>query len=185
MTEDKKSNEELYREEKVSELEILRQSLSEHKKQAEIYYEQILRIKADFENYRKRSEKEKKEFFEDGKNSTIMELLDIFETVKLAKTMIEKVNSSESIQEGLQHIEKKLSEILKKHNVVQIATIGEKYDPMLHDIIGVLEQENVEDGIIIEEVKSGYKIGDRVLKPAIVKTAKKIESKETELKKED
>lgn len=177
MTDNEKCDEQLYREEKISELEILKQSIEEQKQRAELYYEQILRLKADFENYRRRVEKEKKDFYEDGKNSTIMELLDIFETVKLAKNMIEKTDSSESVHEGLHHIEKKLSEILKRHNVMQITTVGEKFNPLFHDIVAVVEQEDAEDGVILEEVKAGYKIGEKVLKPAMVRTAKKIELK--------
>ncbi|MBN1383962.1 MAG: nucleotide exchange factor GrpE [Elusimicrobia bacterium] len=177
MTE-KRNNEELYREAKVSELEILKQSLEEYKASVKEYSDQLLYQKADFANYRRRVEKEKREFFEDGKNSLIMELIDVFETVKLAKDMIEKAKDSESIHKGLHHIEKKLEDILKQHKVIQIATVGEKSDPHFHDIVGVVEKENVEEGIILEEVKAGYKIGNKVLKPAMVRTAKQHKKKD-------
>lgn len=174
---EQKNTEELCREEKVSELEILKQSLEECRAKAKEYGDQILYQKADFANYRKRVEKEKIEFFEDGKNSLIMELVDVFDTVKLAKDMIEKAKDNESIHKGLHHIEKKLEEILKQHKVVQITTVGEKSDPHLHDIVGVIEKEDIEEGTILEEIKPGYKIGNKVLKPAMVKTAKKTAQK--------
>ena len=167
---------------KLSELEILKQSVDEQKKKAQDYYEQLLRLKADFENYRKRSDAEKREHFEDGKNSLITELIDVFETVKLAKGMIEKSATEgspslgangESVQQGLHLIEKKLAEILKLHEVTAIISVGEKYNPLLHEVVGVVENDEVEDDIIVEEIKAGYKIDDKILKPAIVKIAKK------------
>ncbi|MFA5779189.1 MAG: nucleotide exchange factor GrpE [Elusimicrobiota bacterium] len=169
--------EEICREEKLSELEILKQSVDEQKKKAQDYYEQLLRLKADFENYRKRSDSEKREHFEDGKNSLITELIDVFETVKLAKGMIEKSANGESVQQGLHLIEKKLAEILKLHEVTAIISVGEKYNPLLHEVVGVVENDEIEDDIILEEIKAGYKIDDKILKPAIVKIAKKKEIK--------
>jgi len=160
---------------KLSELDILKQSVDEQKKKSQDYYEQLLRLKADFENYRKRSDAEKKRHFEDGKNSLIIELIDVFETVKSAKGMIEKSANGESVHQGLHLIEKKLAEILKLHEVAAIISVGEKYDPLLHEVVGVIEKDDAEEGMILEEIKAGYKIGDKVLKPAIVKIAKKHE----------
>lgn len=179
---------------KLSELEILKQSVEEQKKKAHDYYEQLLRLKADFENYRKRSDAEKMGHFEDGKNSLITELIDVFETVKSAKGMIEKSateategsprgrspslgTNGESVKFGLHLIEKKLAEILKLHEVTAITSVGEKYNPLLHEVVGVIEKDAAEDGIILDEVRAGYKIGDKILKPAIVKIAKKKEIK--------
>ncbi len=162
---------------KLSELDILKQSVDEQKKKAQDYYEQLLRLKADFENYRKRSDAEKREHFEDGKNSIITELIDVFETVKLAKGMMEKATNGESVQQGLHLIEKKLAEILKLHEVTAIVSVGEKYNPLLHEVVGVVENDGIEDDIIVEEIKAGYKIDDKILKPAIVKIAKKKEIK--------
>ena len=156
-----------------SELKTIMQSVEDHKKRAQDYYEQLLRLQADFENYRKRAEREKREYFGSGKNSVISELIDVFETVKLAKQMIEKSTNGEAVQQGLHLIEKKLSETLKQHDVVVLIALGEKYDPLLHEVIGVIENDNVEDGTILEEIKSGYKVGERVLKPSIVRVAKK------------
>lgn len=182
--------EELCRETKLSELDILKQSVDEQKKKAQDYYEQLLRLKADFENYRKRSDSEKREHFEDGKNSLITELIDVFETVKLAKGMIEKSATEategspcggspslgangESVQQGLHLIERKLAEILKLHEVTAIISVGEKYNPLLHEVVGIIEKDDAEEGVILDEVRAGYKIGDKILKPAIVKIAKK------------
>ncbi|OGS43470.1 MAG: nucleotide exchange factor GrpE [Elusimicrobia bacterium RIFOXYD2_FULL_34_15] len=172
MTENK-STEDLCREEKISELEILKQSIEEQKKIVQDYYNQLLHSKADFENYRKRVEKERKEIYEDGKSALILELVDVFETVKIAKNMIETAQNNESIREGLHLIEKKLQETLSYHKVDKIQTIGEKFDPLFHDVIGVVEKEDCEDDIIVEEIKSGYKIGNRILKPSMVKICKK------------
>jgi len=169
--------EEICREGKLSELEILKQSVDEQKKKAQDYYEQLLRLKADFENYRKRSDSEKMEHFEDGKNSLITELIDVFETVKLAKGMMEKATNGESVKLGLHLIEKKLAEILKLHEVRAIISVGEKYNPLLHEVVGVIEKDDLEEGLILDEVKAGYKIGDKILKPAIVKIAKKTTQK--------
>ncbi|MFH1541125.1 MAG: nucleotide exchange factor GrpE [Elusimicrobiota bacterium] len=155
-----------------SELEIMRQSIEEQKKNTQDYYEQLLRLKADFENYRTRSEKEKKQHFEDGKKFLIIELIDVFETVKLAKGMIEKSASGESIREGLHLIENKLSEILKLHDIATIITVGEKFNPLFHEVVGVIEKDDVEEGVILEELRAGYEMAGKVFKPAMVKIAK-------------
>jgi len=157
------------RDEKLSELEILKQSLEGQKK---FYLSQILSLQADFENYRKRTEREKGELIKYGRNLLITEMIDIYETVQLAKKMIENAENNIAVLDGLEHIEKKVSEILKQNNVTVIPTVGEKFNTLFHEVVGVIEKGDVEDGTILEEVRPGYKIDDRVLRTAMVKIAK-------------
>jgi len=157
------------RDEKLSELEILKQSLEEQKRS---YLSQILRSQADFENYRKRTEREKGELIKFGRNLLITEMIDIYETVQLAKKMIENAENNIAVLDGLEHIEKKVSEILKQNNVTAVPSLGEKFNTLFHEVVGVIEKDDAEDGTILEEVRPGYKIDDRVLRTAMVKIAK-------------
>ena len=168
------------REEKVSELEILKQSLVEQKN---VYLSQILRQQADFENYRKRVEKEKGELIKYGRNLLIADMIDIYETVQHAVKMIKNTGNDGGVLAGLEHIEKKVSEILRQNNVVKMNTVGEKFDTLLHEAVGVIEKEGADDGTILEELRPGYKIDDRVLRTAMVKIAKPFAKKAEESEK--
>jgi len=163
------------REDKLSELEILKQSLEEQKNG---YLSQILRLQADFENYRKRTEREKGELIKYGRNLLITEMIEIYETVQLARKMIQNAENNDAVLDGLEHIEKKVSEILKQNNVTAVQSLGKKFDTLYHEVVGVIEKDGAEDGTIIEEVRPGYKIDDRVLRTAMVKIAKSQEKKE-------
>ena len=165
MTEES-SRDGLYREEKLSELEILKQSLDEQKAASD---EKILRLSADFDNFRKRTERQKIEYIEFGKNQLIAEIIEIYETVQAASGMVGESENNKAVKDGLGHIEKNIFEILKRHNVIPMETVGARFDPMRHEVIEVVENSGVEEGTIIEEVRAGYMIDDRVLKPAIVK----------------
>jgi len=165
-------SESLCREEKLSELEILKQSLDDQKKAINEYGNKLLRLQADFENYRKRTEREKGELITYGRNLLISEMIDIYETVRLAQKMIREAENNDAVLNGLEHIEKKVLEILKQNKVTMVPCLGQKFDTLYHEVVGVVEKNDVEDGIILEELRPGYKIDDRVLRTAMVKIAK-------------
>jgi len=160
-------------ENKLSELEILRQSFEEKKKLADSYYDQLLRLKAEFDNYRKRIEKEKEELIKFGKEELVVKLLDILDSLDLAlsSTKDEK-NEHKSIREGVELIHKQFREVLEKEGVKKLEVQGEKFDPNLHYAVEYQESDKHNDNVILEEIRPGYLLYERVIRPAMVVVAK-------------
>jgi len=160
-------------ENKLSELEILRQSFEEKKKLAESYYDQLLRLTAEFDNYRKRIEKEKEELVKFGKEELVIKLLDILDSFNLAldSTKDEK-NEAKSIKEGVELIHKQFKEVLEKEGLRKLEVQGEKFDPNLHYAVEYQESDEHKDNEILKEIRPGYLFHNRVIRPAMVVVAR-------------
>jgi molecular chaperone GrpE len=139
--------------------------------------DRYLRTAAEFDNYKKRTEKEKQEIFRFGTENLVMQLLpfdDIFEGV--IKQM-EKTPSSETIHKGLEMLKSEFTKLLNCIGVKKIETVGKMFDPKIHEASETVETSKHKEGTIIEEERSGYLLHDKVLRPALVKVAKKPEVK--------
>ena len=160
-------------ENKLSELEILRQSFEEKKKLADSYYDQLLRLKAEFDNYRKRIEKEREELVKFGKEELVVKLLDILDSFQLAldSTKDEK-NEAKSIKEGVELIHKQFKEVLEKEGLRKLEVQGEKFDPNLHYAVEYQESDEHKDNEILKEIRPGYLFHNRVIRPAMVVVAR-------------
>lgn len=159
---------------------------------AKEYYEQLLRLKADFENYRKRIEKEKPELIKWGKYELILKIFPLYEILLSAHEHITKVDpdkcSKEQINkliEGLDMIFKEFSKLFESEGIKEIDLLNKPYDPMLCEIIGVVDGNDENDGLVVEEIQKGYMIDSKVLRPAKVKIAKKKISNTNENKEEN
>jgi molecular chaperone GrpE len=172
------------REEKVSELGILQQSLEEKKKQADEYYDQLLRLKAEFENYRKRTEKEKQIHLMWGKEGILLKQMGLLDVIEQALHSARTSDNIESIQQGLGLIVNEFSRMLNSEGVTEIESRGKKFDPSLHEAVEQVESDEP-DGTITDVLQKGYSMNGRVIRPARVKVAKKAaaeEDKKTEKK---
>jgi len=160
-------------ENKLSELEILRQSFEEKKKLADSYYDQMLRLGAEFDNYRKRVEKEREELIEFGKEAVLVKLLGILDSLDLAliSTKNEK-NEEKSIRDGVELIHKQLRELLEKEGIRKIETEGQQFDPDLHHAVEYEESDKYKDNEIVQEIRPGYLLHERVIRPAMVVVAR-------------
>lgn len=160
------------RDEKISELEILSQSLEENKKKAADYYDQLLRLKAEFENYRERMEKEKKSQRLWGKEEILIKQIDLLDVIEQAYASINKNASPEVIKKGLELIKLEFSKMLSSEGVKEMDSAGQKFDPNIHEAIEQLETKEEEDGKILEVMQKGYMFNGRMIRPARVKVAK-------------
>ena len=154
------------------------ESLSEMSEKFSGLKDKYLRLAAEFDNYKKRSEKEKKEIYRYGLESFLTQLIpfdDIFESVL---THIEKKPSPEIVHQGLQMLKTEFTKILETAGVEKIASRGRHFDASLHEASGVVETADHEDGEIVEEERVGYLLNGKTLRPALVKVAKKICSTE-------
>lgn len=140
--------------------EKLRQELKEKN-------EKLLRSLADLQNYQKRMEKELRQREEETKNRYLNELLDLYE-------MLRKAYDDENPKEGLKLLLQNLDNLFKNENITYIDCVGKPFDHAVHHAITTVERNDCEDNIIVDEIKKGYFIGDKLLRPSQVVVAKKI-----------
>ena len=155
--------------------------------------DKLLRSLAEIENQRRRFEKEIKEAFEFGSYNFAKESLAILDNLQRAKIAIkndEILKSNKDLErfiENLSIIEKDLISIFEKNRIIKIEAKGKKFDPNIHQAMTEIEDDKAEVGTVIQEIQSGYMLGDRLLRPALVGVAKRKNSKTEEKneKKED
>lgn len=150
--------------------------LEKQKKQSEDYYNQLLRLQADFENYRKRVEKERPELIKYGKADILIRLLPLYDLLLSAHNHINSAKdggNSDDVLKGLEMIFKEFSKVFEAEGLRQMEPVGKPYDPMASEILGVVEGTEENDGLVTEELQKGFYYGDKILRPARVKIAKK------------
>jgi molecular chaperone GrpE len=151
--------------------------LDEYKKKAEDYYDQLLRLKAEFENYRKRVEKEKIELVKWGKYDFMQSILPLYEMMNMAKKHIENSSSHKDIKYGLDMIFAEFDKVFKNHGLTEIDVFNKKYDPMLCEIVATVDGDD--EGKVVEVISPGYMVDGRILRPAKVKVIKKATQNNT------
>ncbi|NRB09359.1 MAG: nucleotide exchange factor GrpE [Richelia sp.] len=142
------------------------------KAQVEERSTQYMRIAADFENYRKRTQKEKEELDVQVKRNTITELLSVVDNFERARSQIKPQNDGEmNIHKSYQGVYKLLVDSLKRLGVSPMRPEGEPFDPNLHEAVMREPTDEHPEGTVLEELVRGYYLGDRVLRHAMVKVA--------------
>ena len=148
--------------------------------------EKLLRSLAEIENQRRRFEKEIKDAFEFGSFNFAKESLAILDNLDRAKIAIqndEVLKSNKDLDKFLNNIsiiEKDLITIFEKNRIVKIEAKGKKFDPNLHQAMTEIDDEKSDEGTVVQVVQSGYMMGERLLRPALVGVAKRKNSKNTE-----
>jgi len=149
---------------------------TDQQKKAEDYYNQLLRLQADFENYRKRVEKEKPELMKWGKAEILLKLLPLYDLLLSAHNHINNAKggaSGDEVLKGLEMIFKEFSKVFEGEGIRPMEPVGKPYDPMACEILGVVDGTDENDGLVLEEFQKGFYYGDKILRPARVKIAKK------------
>jgi molecular chaperone GrpE len=155
-----------------SELQSLAIKLTEITNQRDAFQSQYLRIAADFDNFRKRSGKEKEETELRVKSDTIKELLSVVDNFERARTQIKPQNDGEmGIHKSYQGVYKQLVDSLKRIGVSPMRAEGQQFDPNLHEAVMRQPTEEHPEGTVIEELQRGYYLGDRILRHSLVKVA--------------
>lgn len=131
--------------------------------------EQLLRVTAEYANFRKRSEKEKQDTFVFAKSETIKELLPVIDN--LERALANDKEDFEGLKKGVQMTFDSLVNILNKMGVEIFGTPGDEFDPNLHNAVMHIEDENYKNGEIVDVFQKGYKINDKIIRPAMVKSA--------------
>jgi molecular chaperone GrpE len=130
--------------------------------------DRLARLQAEFENARKRAERERIEFREYATGSVAEQFLPVLDNFALA---LNSAGSVEQLRSGVELIVKQMEEILRRLQVIPVAAVGEPFDPRLHEAIGTVERDDLPDQHVAEEIRRGYRLRERLLRPAMVRVA--------------
>lgn len=151
-----------------TELEILQRELEEKGKLAEEAEDRLLRLGAEFENYKKRMEKEKADHIKYGNERFAKEILPVLDSLERAVEHAEDGPDAKVIVDGITLILDQLRKCLEGFDVKHIVAMGEKFNPNLHEAVSQVESPDHDEGVVMAEVQKGYMIRDRLLRPSCV-----------------
>ena len=163
--------------ERVEDVAALQQALNEEKDKAENYLASWQRSQADYENYVKRAQQEKSETVEFANRILVLDLLPILDDFERALAGVPADLDEQSWTEGIKLIYNKLKTVLETQGLAEIKAVGEYFDPYVHEAAGQLEGE---DGVIVEEIRKGYKFRDKLLRPSMVMVGTGMKNKTEE-----
>ncbi|NCQ92744.1 MAG: nucleotide exchange factor GrpE [Microcystis aeruginosa LG13-03] len=154
------------------EIDTLKQQLEEQTQQVDAYKKRYITLAAEFDNFRKRTEKEKEELETKTKGKTLMEILGVVDNFERARTQIKPANDGEmGIHKSYQGVYKTLVESLKRLGVSPMRSEGQPFDPTYHEAMMREYTDEHPEGTVIEQLVRGYTLGEQVLRHALVKVA--------------
>ncbi len=165
---------ELEKEQKASEEEmaLMQKELEEARMQTESAIDKMLRLAAEFDNYKKRSAREYENIRKYASESLIKELLPIVDNFERAIQSANESKNFESFLEGVKLIFNQIINLLEKEGVIPIKAVGEQFDPNYHEAVMHVDSEEYPANVVTEEYQKGYILKDRVIRPAMVAVSK-------------
>jgi len=149
-----------------AEFDQLQAEFDQLKKERDGLLDRLARLQAEFENARKRAEKEKADFKDFALGSVVEQFLPVVDNFELA---LKSTGSPEQLRAGVPLIVKQMEEILRGLQVQPVATVGEEFDPRHHEAMGSVERDDLPDQHVAEEVRRGYRLREKLLRPALVR----------------
>ncbi len=138
-------------------------------------FDRLARLQAEYENARKREVKERTDFRDFAVANAVEQFLPVLDNFQLA---LKAKGSAEQLRSGVELIVKQMEEALRGLNVQPVETVGATFDPKVHEALEMVDRNDVPDHQVLEEVRRGYKIRERLLRPALVRVASNSEQKE-------
>lgn len=158
-------------EEQKPQLSNLEEQLEAEKKRSEDYLTRLKYLQADFENLKKRCDRQIAEAKTYCTERLVLELLDVVDELELALKTAQSDDSAKLLIEGVQMTLKKFRKVLEQEGVSPITCEGKIFDPSQHNAIATIERNDVDGCVVAEEVRKGYIMKDKVIRPSIVKVA--------------
>ncbi len=155
-----------------TELKTLKKELEKKEQAIDDYINHIKRAQADFENYKKRVEKEREQASQREIEKLVSEILPILDNLSRALDASKKNHDLESLISGVEMTQKSLSGILEKEGLKEIECLGKEFDPNLHEAMMTVESREHKDNTVCEELEKGYIFKNRLIRPAKVKVTK-------------
>lgn len=149
------------------------QELTELSQKSQEHFDKLLRLHAEFENFKKRNQKQREQFLKFANEGLIRELVGILDNFELAFESANKMDDFKSLHQGVEMILKQIHKLLEKNGVKKIECVGKPYDPAQQEAIGQVETDQYPEGTVVDEVQKGYLLEDRLLRPTVVRIAKK------------
>lgn len=146
--------------------------VAEAKAEALRFKEQWMRSAADFDNFRKRSRKELEDTRKAGREELLKDLLPVFDNLERAMTSAERATEVKPVSDGLKMVLRQFIDTLGRSGITKVPTVGQQFDPGLHEAIQQVETEEHQPGTVVAEVQPGYLQGDRLIRAAMVVVAK-------------
>ena len=187
MEEDRKTEEEVQesadeeqanKDEEISvlgeELKSVKEELTKARESSDNNLSKLKYLMADFDNYRKQMEKQVASKVESSKAELLLKFLSIRDDYLRALEMAKQSKSEGVVLEGLEAILKNLDSLLKSEGVIEIETIGTPFDPNIHDAISFSYRDDVPESTVTSEIRKGYMLNNKVLRPSLVEISKKI-----------
>ena len=160
--------------ESKKELFQLREDLRDARETAENNLSKLRYMMADFDNYRKQTEKQLSSKVEASKAEILLKFLNIRDDYLRALEMVSQSKSEAVIIEGLQGILKNFDNLLNSEGVIEIESVGTPFDPNIHDAINFTYSDDVPENTVTNEIRKGYMLNNKVLRPTLVEISKKI-----------
>ncbi|MBB3108964.1 molecular chaperone GrpE [Paenibacillus phyllosphaerae] len=145
--------------------------IAELTKLAEENQQRYLRAQADFDNFRRRTQKEKEELAQYASMKLITQLLPVVDNFGRALEAAKNGGDTESFSKGVDMIFRQLEQVLDQEGLKAMDTVGQPFNPDFHQAIMQVESDDHEEGVVVEEVQKGYTLKDKVLRPAMVKVS--------------
>ncbi len=158
--------------EKEKEIEELRKKLEEKEKEVKEHYDRLLRVAADFDNYKKRAAREKEEWTKFANEDLIKATLPFMDNLERAINHAEKVEDAGVLIEGVRLTIQQLLQALNKFGLSSFESVGKPFDPAMHEAILLVPTDQNEPNQVVEEFQKGYLLNDRLLRPATVSVSK-------------
>jgi molecular chaperone GrpE len=146
--------------------------LAQARAEAESYLDDLRRLQADFDNYRKRTLREQTARTASASQALVARLLPVLDNFELAVSAAEQSRDFDRMLKGVEMVLGALREVLEGEGLVKIEAEGKPFDPERHEAVIAVEQEGSEPGMVVDIVRAGYELGGKVLRPAMVKVAK-------------
>lgn len=163
--------EELHTSNEVTEEDVHHVELEKLKNEVVEQQQRALRAQADFDNFRRRTLKEKEELAKYASSKLITELLPVVDNFERALAATEDTPEFESFSKGVSMIFRQLETVLGAEGLTAMNSVGQPFNPEFHQAIMQVESDEYEEGIVVEEVQKGYMLKDKVLRPAMVKVS--------------
>ncbi|HBQ15452.1 MAG TPA: nucleotide exchange factor GrpE [Myxococcales bacterium] len=142
--------------------------------------DQLLRTAADFDNYRKRARKDVELAERKGKEAVLREILPVIDNLERAVAASADAVDVQAVRDGVNMVLKSFEESAARLGIERVESVGQRFDPNLHDAFQQVETDEVAPGTVVQEYQPGYKMGDKLLRPAMVVVARKVPEPKTE-----
>jgi len=160
-------------------LKKLRESLVKISAERDEMRDQLMRTLAEFQNFRKRSEADKATLRRSANESLVVDLLPVLDNFERSMKSLDAGASPEAIMGGIQAVDRQLKSVLERYNVHKVESEGSQFNPEVHEALATHESDEHPEDMVVEELESGYRMFDKVIRPAKVKVSVKPSASKT------